>query len=241
MTRLVFSFVAQVVRAHFARFSPRATAHRFSLEIGRCSSIHTMSPTEYSFFSSWAWYFFDRRTVFFMTGCVKRRSTRTTTVLFCLSLTTVPCSIRFGILASLLRLWLRRALLLRDRLDARDVASDRTHARCIFELSGRPLEAEIELLLLELEHLVVELIDSHRPKIFRLRHRHYSAIRSTKRVLIGSFAAASASASFASCSGTPSSSNMMRPGLTRHTQNSGAPLPEPMRTSSGFFETGTSG
>src|SRR6185295_912437 len=32
-----------------------------------------------------------------MTGCVKRRSTRTTTVLSCLSLTTVPCSIRFGI------------------------------------------------------------------------------------------------------------------------------------------------
>src|SRR4029079_7563843 len=32
-----------------------------------------------------------------MTGCVKRRSTRTTTVLSCLSLTTVPWSIRFGI------------------------------------------------------------------------------------------------------------------------------------------------
>ena len=30
-------------------------------------------------------------------------------------------------------------------------------------------------------------------------------------------------------------------GLTRATHNSGAPLPEPMRTSSGFFETGTSG
>jgi hypothetical protein len=27
----------------------------------------------------------------------------------------------------------------------------------------------------------------------------------------------------------------------RATQNSGAPLPEPMRTSSGFFDTGTSG
>ena len=34
---------------------------------------------------------------------------------------------------------------------------------------------------------------------------------------------------------------MMRPGLTRQTQSSGVPLPEPMRTSSGFFETGTSG
>src|SRR5205814_578329 len=32
-----------------------------------------------------------------------------------------------------------------------------------------------------------------------------------------------------------------RPGLTRAAQNSGAPLPEPMRTSAGFFDTGTSG
>ena len=34
---------------------------------------------------------------------------------------------------------------------------------------------------------------------------------------------------------------MMRPGLTRATHSSGAPLPEPMRTSAGFFVTGTSG
>src|SRR5438445_11926282 len=32
-----------------------------------------------------------------MTGCVNRRSTRTTTVLSCLSLTTTPCSVRLGI------------------------------------------------------------------------------------------------------------------------------------------------
>ena len=38
-----------------------------------------------------------RRTVFFSTGCVKRRSTLTTTVLSCLSLTTTPCNLRFGI------------------------------------------------------------------------------------------------------------------------------------------------
>src|ERR1700730_3956556 len=62
-----------------------------------------------------------------------------------------------------------------------------------------------------------------------------------KRVLIGSLAAAKRSASRASSTGTPSSSNMMRPGATRQAQNSGAPLPLPMRTSVGFFETGTSG
>ena len=34
---------------------------------------------------------------------------------------------------------------------------------------------------------------------------------------------------------------MIRPGCTRATQNSGLPLPEPMRTSAGFCDTGTSG
>src|SRR5262245_62157149 len=58
-----------------------------------------MSSTWYSFVSSWAWYFLVRRTVFFITGWVKRRSTRTTTVLSCLSLTTTPWSVRFGISA----------------------------------------------------------------------------------------------------------------------------------------------
>src|SRR5580692_5520397 len=71
--------------------------------------------------------------------------------------------------------------------------------------------------------------------------RAYSLIRSTKRGLMGNLAAASASASLATWMVTPSISNMMRPGLTRATHNSGVPLPEPMRTSSGFFDTGTSG
>src|SRR6516164_9000799 len=66
-------------------------------------------------------------------------------------------------------------------------------------------------------------------------------MRSTKRVLTGNLAAASANASLATSTETPSTSNRMRPGLTRATHNSGVPLPEPMRTSSGFFETGTPG
>ena len=66
-------------------------------------------------------------------------------------------------------------------------------------------------------------------------------MRATTRVLIGSLAAASRSDSRATGSVTPSISNMMRPGLTRATQNSGVPLPLPMRTSVGFFDTGTSG
>src|ERR1700754_4109827 len=66
-------------------------------------------------------------------------------------------------------------------------------------------------------------------------------MRATKRVLIGSLAAASESASFAVCTVTPSISKITRPGLTRATHNSGVPLPEPMRTSAGFFDTGRSG
>src|SRR5262249_3450373 len=45
----------------------------------------------------------------------------------------------------------------------------------------------------------------------------------------------------ATWSDTPSISNSTRPGLMRHTHTSGAPLPLPMRTSIGFFDTGTSG
>src|SRR5947209_3574475 len=66
-------------------------------------------------------------------------------------------------------------------------------------------------------------------------------MRATKRVWIGSLAAASDSASFAVCTVTPSISKITRPGLTRATHNSGVPLPEPMRTSAGFLDTGTSG
>ena len=48
--------------------------------------------------------------------------------------------------------------------------------------------------------------------------------RVTNRVSIGSLAAASSNASRAIVPGTPSSSNMMRPGFTRQTQNSGRAL-----------------
>src|SRR5262249_54031499 len=87
-------------------------------------------------------------------------STRTITVLSCLSLTTMPCSIRFGISLSSLRLC-RPALLSRDGLEPRDVAAHLAHPRRVLELAGGPLEAQVELLLLELDHLVVDLLDVH--------------------------------------------------------------------------------
>src|SRR5215208_546947 len=127
-----------------------------------------------------------------MTGWVKRRSTRTTTVLSCLSLTTTPWSVRFGILNLLLfrfrarcalafgyrlrllrlrRLRLTGALLRRDGLDAGDIAPHLAHARRIFELAGRTLKAQVELLLLQPQRFVVELVDGHRSCITRLHHQ----------------------------------------------------------------------
>src|SRR5262249_52812750 len=132
------------------------------------------------------------------------------------------------------------ALLLRDGLQPRDVAPHLAHARCVLELAGRPLEAQIELLLLQLEHLFVELLDVHASRFADL-HDDHSLMRWMKRVLIGSLAAARSSASRAVCTGTPSISNRMRPGLMRQTHSSGVPLPLPMRTSIGFFDTGRSG
>src|SRR5262249_25365334 len=123
-----------------------------------------------------------------------------------------------------------------------DVAAHLAHPRRILELPGRALEAQVELLLLQLGDLLVDLLGVHRAG-FGDFHRSplYSAMRSTKRVLIGSLAAARSSASRATCTDTPSISNRMRPGLIRHTHSSGVPLPLPMRTSIGFFDTGTSG
>ena len=58
---------------------------------------------------------------------------------------------------------------------------------------------------------------------------------------IGSLCAASRSASRAGSSRTPATSKSMRPRRTTATQNSGGPLPLPMRVSAGFLETGLSG
>src|SRR6516165_6646402 len=108
-----------------------------------------------------------------MAGCVNLRSTRTTTVLSCLSPTTTPCSVRFGIPdpRSSFRLRTRGALLRRDRLGPGNVAPHRAHPRRVFELARRFLEAQVEALLLQLEHLVVELIERHAPQILRFHLR----------------------------------------------------------------------
>src|SRR4029079_6223613 len=105
------------------------------------------------------------------------------------------------------------------------------------------LETQVEAFLLQIEDGILSLIFTHRANVcgLHLGHDAYSAMRARKRVLIGSWAAASESASLAVCTVTPSISKITRPGLTRATHSSGVPLPEPMRTSAGLFHTGRSG
>src|SRR5713226_8041311 len=170
---------------------------------------------------------------------MKRRSTRTTTVLSPLSLTTTPRRTRLGMF------FLRRAAPLgQNRLDAGDVAPHLAHPRGVFELAAGALETQIEDLAAERVDLLGQFVDRAGPDVGRLHPLHGSTpspCRVTNFVATGSFAAPNSKASRATSGGTPSNSNMMRPGLTRQTQNSGEPLPLPIRTSAGFDDTGTSG
>ena len=98
-----------------------------------------------------------------------------------------------------------------------------------FILAGRALEAQIELLPAQIRAAIgipSWSVDSWRGISAGLvMSLALTQIRVTNLVLIGNFAAPSASAVSSQISGdTPSISNMMRPGFTRATQNSGAAL-----------------
>src|SRR4051812_28454990 len=206
--------------------------------------MRTVSPAFASPFSSWAWYFFERRTVLPSIGWMKRRSTFTTTVLEFLSLTTTPCSTRLGISSSSSAGL--PALFVHHGHNPRDLLADFAHTARLLKLAVGALKTEVELLLLQLRQLVATLVGGAAADVFdgilRLRHcRSYPCARATNFVATESFAAPSRMDSFAVSRSTPSISKRIRPGFTFATQNSGAPLPEPMRTSAGFFDTGTSG
>src|SRR5437870_5597829 len=152
-----------------------------------------------------------------------RRSTRTITVLLQASLTTTPWRTRLGISAPRRRL---TAPLAENGLDAGDVAPHLAHPRGVFELTAGALETQVEDLLAERVELLAELIRGAGANIAGRHPFHEcssSPCRTTNRVAMGNLAAASSKASRATSGATPSSSNMIRPGLTRHTQNSGEP------------------
>jgi hypothetical protein len=75
------------------------TFHALVFDIGRVSSINTVSPVLNSLVSLCAWYFLERRTTLPNTGCITRRSTRTVTVLSILSLVMTPVSVRLVLLS----------------------------------------------------------------------------------------------------------------------------------------------
>src|SRR5437764_9617844 len=81
---------------------------------------------------------------------MKRRSTRTITVLSQASLVTTPWRTRFGMLTPSLGLRDRRAAPLAENgLDAGDVAPHLAHPRGVFELATGALETQVEDLLAE--------------------------------------------------------------------------------------------
>src|SRR5690606_7676381 len=129
-----------------------------------------------------------------------------------------------------------------DRLHPRNVSPQLPQERRVLERLRRTAEAQPEQLLLRLGDPLPDLAVAQLANLSRLHDAPPSACsRTTKRHFTGSFAAARANASRATGSATPSSSNMIRPGLTTATQYSGLPFPFPMRVSAGFFVTGLSG
>src|SRR3954470_11006214 len=95
-------------------------------------------------------------------------------VFACLSLTTTPCRVRFGMCGPLLRLAV--ALLRGDGLDTCDVAASFAQARGVFQLTGGALETQVEALLLQVQDGVVHLVLAHRADIAGLHFSHGSIL-----------------------------------------------------------------
>src|SRR5260370_12785959 len=145
-------------------------------------------------------------------------------VLSILSLTTTPSRTRFGISCSL-----RGGLRAQHRLDAGDVAAHLARAGGLLQLATGLLETQVECFLAQVAQLVLELVVGPGTQIAGLHGVLPQApTRATKRVLIGSLAAASSSPSPATWTDTPSSSNSTRPGLRRAPRHSAPPFPTPL-------------
>src|SRR5690606_25942329 len=99
--------------------------------------------------------------------------------LSCLSLTTTPWRVRFGIVGPLLRLG--RALLRSNGFDTSDVAARFTQPRGVLKLAGGPLEAQVETLLLQIRDRIRHLVVAHRADIFDLELGHDPTPRSAPR------------------------------------------------------------
>src|SRR5438093_548281 len=122
-----------------------------------------------------------------------------------------------------------------DRHDPRDVVADFGDLARVLELADGVLEPELVQLAARRAQPHPELVCLEDAKLVDLHLELPLSAEETKRVLIGSFAAASFIASLATCGVTPPISNSTRPGLIAATQPSGFPLPDPIQVSPGFL------
>src|SRR5690606_15817024 len=130
-----------------AASSKRTTVHDLSREIGRPSAISTVSPSLYWLVSSCALYLLERTMILPKMGCLTRRSTRTTTVLSILLLSTWPIRVRWRLAGWIfsVSLILLSCVLSHDGTDARDVAANLAELTGIGKLLGGTLHAQVEL------------------------------------------------------------------------------------------------
>src|SRR6185436_5892606 len=126
-------------------------------------------------------------------------------------------------------------------VDLGDVAPGVPDHHRVLELVGGALQAGLEQIVLQLGQRALELRGLVAAEVLGLYAFHMISCRGRTRVLTASLCSARWKASRASCSVTPSSSYITRPGRTTATHSSGAPLPLPMRVSAGFLEMGLSG
>jgi hypothetical protein len=112
----------------------------------------------------------------------------------------------------------------------------------VVELTGGVAETQVEepVLLGRASPRRARSVDPFR-SVQCVRTPSEASSRVMMRALIGSFWIALVHGGRAVSSSGYDSSNSTRPGLTTATQNSGLPLPEPMRVSAGFCVTGLSG
>src|SRR5689334_14571514 len=155
-----------------------------------------------------------------------------------------------------------RLPLAKDCLDPRDVFARLLELTGVFQFFRHRLAAQVKEVLLLLDYLALEVLSASIPQLFqfsfhirllpsasffpayRLLPTAYYATacrRATNRHRTGILCAMRARHRLAVGRSTPETSNITVPGLTTAAQNSGSPLPLPMRTSSGLAEIGLCG
>src|SRR3546814_16020615 len=157
-----------------ARETISATRQFLVFDIGAISTTRTTSPSLQLLSASWAWSLLERRMYLPYSACLTWRSTSTVTVLSILLLTTRPSTVRCRLLSAVLSmLFMVMSLLLRaeQRVDACDLAADAAHVVGLGELAGGLLHAQRALLLLQLDHVGLQLVGRLPAEFLEFPHR----------------------------------------------------------------------